>query len=149
MKATLVFLSFLLFFVCTHSLFCAAAEEPDAVRDTDGKKVRAGEKYYILPVMRGSGGGLTVSSFGKELCPLSIVQEQQEVKRGLPFTFTPANPKKGGVRVTTDPNFKFSAITISIESNIWKHDHDEATRKYIIQVVELMETLSDWLRLKI
>ncbi|KAK6123651.1 hypothetical protein DH2020_042605 [Rehmannia glutinosa] len=94
MKTTHLSLFFILFSIYTNSLLCTAAEQPSPVLDIDGNKVRAGVDYYILPVIRGRGGGLTLATTGNDTCPLSVVQEQMEVKNGLPLTFTPVNAKK-------------------------------------------------------
>ncbi|KAI5671958.1 hypothetical protein M9H77_12322 [Catharanthus roseus] len=155
MKATLTVVTFLLFSISTCSFFCSAAEEADAVLDIDGKKVRAGVEYYVLPVIRGSGGGLTASSFNNQtLCPLSVVQEQLEVERGQPVTFRPENPKKGVIRVSTDVNIRFrSAFTICIQSNVWKLEYDEETGRYIIVTNGVegnpgRETISNWFKIE-
>ncbi|WKA09009.1 hypothetical protein VitviT2T_026688 [Vitis vinifera] len=51
-------------------------------------------KYYILPIICGSDGGITTASVGNETCPLDVVQDQLKASNGLPLTFTPVNPKK-------------------------------------------------------
>ncbi|CAI9294275.1 unnamed protein product [Lactuca saligna] len=71
---------------------------PTQVRDLDGKLVRSGTKYYIFPVIRGMGGGVTIASTRNESCPLDVVQANQEVDNGMPLTFRPVNPKKGVIR---------------------------------------------------
>ncbi|KAL0318697.1 UNVERIFIED_CONTAM: Miraculin [Sesamum angustifolium] len=154
MKTTQLFLTFFLFTIFTNrSLLSAAAEEPAPVLDTDRNLVRAGVEYYILPVIRGRGGGLTLASTGNETCPLDVVQEQLEVKNGLPLTFRPVNPKKGVVRVSTDQNIKFSAATICVQSTVWKLDkYDASTGKYFITTgVEGKagrETISNWFKIE-
>nr|AAB26177.1 Kunitz-type trypsin inhibitor A chain, ACTI-A [Acacia confusa, seeds, Peptide, 136 aa] [Acacia confusa] len=52
--------------------------------DADGDILRNGGAYYILPALRGKGGGLTLAKTGDESCPLTVVQAQSETKRGLP-----------------------------------------------------------------
>lgn len=71
-------------------ILAAAAEAPPPVLDIAGKQLRAGADYYILPVIRSRGGGLTLAATGNETCPLDVAQERQEVKNGLP-----PMPKKG------------------------------------------------------
>ncbi|KAL6583648.1 hypothetical protein OROMI_002937 [Orobanche minor] len=110
----------------------AAAEQPSPVLDTDGNQVRAGADYYILPVVRGRGGGLTLSPARNKTCPLNVVQEQSEVKNGLPLTFRPVNPKKSVVRVSTDQNIKFSAATTCVQSTVWSLEYDESNGEYLI-----------------
>ncbi|KAH8482991.1 hypothetical protein H0E87_027674 [Populus deltoides] len=106
----------LLAFACTKQSIAAA--EP--VLDIDGEKLVAGTKYYILPVFRGRGGGITMAS-NKTSCPLAVVQDRLEVSKGLPLTFTPAaDDKKGVILVSTDLNIKFLAKTTCPQSTVWK-----------------------------
>ncbi|KAJ6402284.1 hypothetical protein OIU84_014385 [Salix udensis] len=122
MKSTLlVSFSFLLLaFVFTKPSTAGDLDATEAVLDTDGEKLRAGAEYYILPVIRGRGGGLTMASTRNESCPLDVVQEPLEISEGLPLTFTPVNPKKGVIRVSTDLNIKFAASSICVQSTVWK-----------------------------
>ena len=112
----------------------AAEASPEQVVDTAGKKLRAGANYYIVPAVPltrcgrfgtrcRSGGGLALASIG-ESCPLDVVVVDG-YNHGLPLTFTPVNPKKGVVRVSTDLNIMFSADHTSCAeySNVWKLDH--------------------------
>ncbi|CAK9171368.1 unnamed protein product [Ilex paraguariensis] len=128
MKTTFLLLSFLGFAV----LSTAAAAAPEPVLDIAGKKLRTGVDYYILPVFRGMGGGLTLASPGNDTCPLDVVQEQHEVDNGFPLTFSPVNPKKGVIRESTDLNIKFSAATICVQSTVWKIDYDKSLRQYFV-----------------
>ncbi|XP_027093947.1 miraculin [Coffea arabica] len=151
MKKSLLFLSFLLF----NSFLSFAAETPDPVLDIGGKEIRAGVEYYILPVMRGFGGGVTFGrSTGNESCPLGVVQEGSEVEPGRPVTFTPVNPKKGVVRVSTDLNIKFAeAFTICIQSNVWKLDFDQEIGQYFIVTNGVegnpgRETVDNWFKIE-
>ncbi|KAL8041717.1 hypothetical protein ABFX02_09G002100 [Erythranthe guttata] len=134
MKTTATHLSlcFILFSIHTIPLLSSAAEAPPPVLDIAGKELRAGVNYYILPVIRGRGGGLSLASTGNNTCPLSVVQEQSELKKGLPLTFHPVDPKKGVVRLSTDHNIKFSASTICVQSTVWRLDNDESTGKYFV-----------------
>lgn len=56
----------------------AADSAPDPVLDLDSKKARTGADYYILPVIRGRGGGLALASTRNKTCPLNVVQERLE-----------------------------------------------------------------------
>ncbi|CAA0820997.1 Kunitz family trypsin and protease inhibitor protein [Striga hermonthica] len=105
MKKAHLLLTFTLFSIWK---LCPASEQPSPVLDIRGNVVRAGVDYYILPVIRGMGGGLTVGSTGNRTCPFNVVQEQLEVDDGLPLTFHPVDPKRGVVRVSTDHNIEFS-----------------------------------------
>lgn len=98
-----------------------AAAAPEAVLDTSGQKLRTGVKYYILPVFRGRGGGLTVSSSGNNTCPLFVVQEKLEVSKGTPVTFTPYNAKSGVILTSTDLNIKsYGKTTTCDKPPVWK-----------------------------
>ncbi|KAK9099333.1 hypothetical protein Syun_026378 [Stephania yunnanensis] len=72
----------------------------EEVRDVANKKLISGLNYYILPVMRGTGGGLTLGpNMANHTCPLDVVQHRRsEASNGLPVTFRPVkNLKKGTV----------------------------------------------------
>ncbi|XVF06973.1 hypothetical protein REPUB_Repub06bG0097400 [Reevesia pubescens] len=130
-----------------------AGDELDPVLDISGQQLRTNTDYYILPVIRGRGGGLTLASTGNETCPLDVVQEQLEVSNGLPLTFSPVNVKKGVVRVSTDLNVKFSAATICVQSTVWKLDNDESTQKLVVTTGGVegnpgRETLSNWFKIE-
>ncbi|WMV21155.1 hypothetical protein MTR67_014540 [Solanum verrucosum] len=101
MKINQLFLPFLILAISSNSFLSSAAESPPEVVDIDGKILRTGVDYYILPVVRGRGGGLTMDSIGDKICPLdAVVQEHHEIDQGLPLTFTPVNPKKGQYFIT-------------------------------------------------
>lgn len=155
MKSTLAVLSsFLIFAFVTRSLPVAASAAPDPVLDIGGQNLHTGTNYYILPVVRGKGGGLTLASTGNETCPLDVVQEQHEVKDGLPLTFSPVNLTKGVVRVSTDMNIKFSAATICVQSTVWKLDsHDDSLAQWFVTSGGVegnpgRETTSNWFKIE-
>ncbi|XP_073146872.1 kunitz trypsin inhibitor 5-like [Henckelia pumila] len=134
---------------------CEAAEQPAPVLDTDGKALRAGVDYYVLPVFRGRGGGLTLDSTDEQNpCPLDVVQEQSEVDRGLPVYFKPVNPKKGVIRLETDLNVLFNASSICVQTTLWKLDvFDESTGKYFITTGGVegnpgRDTISNWFKIQ-
>ncbi|OMP05594.1 Proteinase inhibitor I3, Kunitz legume [Corchorus olitorius] len=153
MKATasilILFLAALAFLICAN-----AAAAPDPVLDITGKILRTGTDYYILPVIRGRGGGLTLASTGNDTCPLDVVQEQLEVSNGLPVTFSPVNVKKGVVRVSTDQNIKFSAASICVQSTVWKlESFDEATQQWFVTTGGVegnpgRETVDNWFKIE-
>jgi hypothetical protein len=60
-KAVLLLLAIFLFTVTTTPFLAADGAAPDPVLDIAGEKLRTGVGYYILPVIRGRGGGLTES----------------------------------------------------------------------------------------
>ncbi|KAG6384708.1 hypothetical protein SASPL_153525 [Salvia splendens] len=142
------YLSFLFILIAA-----AAAEAPPPVLDIAGKQLLAGADYYILPVIRGRGGGLTLAATGNETCPLDVAQERQEVKNGLPLSFRPTNAKKGVIRTSTDHNIKFSAASICVQSTVWKLHFDESIQNYTITTGGAegnpgRETISNWFKIE-
>ncbi|XP_051136735.1 kunitz trypsin inhibitor 5-like [Andrographis paniculata] len=97
--------------VVNHS----AAQEPPPVLDIAGKPVRTGGKYYILPGIRGRGGGLTVyRAPGKNItCPASVVLAQNEVDSGLPVSFSPVNGPAQLVLESSSQILKFSSADVA------------------------------------
>ncbi|KAF9683757.1 hypothetical protein SADUNF_Sadunf04G0047500 [Salix dunnii] len=85
-STTLLLLSYLykVFFFTKQSLAADEVAELDIV----GEELKAGTEYYILPVLRRRGGGLTMIS-NKRGCHL-LLSKSFEVSKGLPLTFTPA-----------------------------------------------------------
>lgn len=130
----------------------AAALAP--VFDLYGKPLRSGEEYYVVPVVRGRGGGLTLGSTGNKTCPLDVLQEPLEVKDGLPLIFHPTDGKRGAVvRISTDHNIKFSASSICVQSTVWKLELDESIQKYVITTGGVegnpgRETISNWFKIE-
>ncbi|XP_042037967.1 kunitz trypsin inhibitor 5-like [Salvia splendens] len=144
------YLSFLFILIAAAA---AAAEAPPPVLDIAGKQLLAGADYYILPVIRGRGGGLTLAATGNETCPLDVAQERQEVKNGLPLSFRPTNAKKGVIRTSTDHNIKFSAASICVQSTVWKLHFDESIQNYTITTGGAegnpgRETISNWFKIE-
>ncbi|KAL3824978.1 hypothetical protein ACJIZ3_021007 [Penstemon smallii] len=154
MEITHLSLALILFSIHITSFLCLAFGGSAPVLDISGKKLRAGTGYYILPVIRGSGGGLTLASTSNETCPLDVVQEQHGKENGLPITFKPVNPKKGVVRVSTNLNFKFSGASICGQSStVWKLDYDELIGRYFVTSGGVegnpgVETGSNWFKIE-
>ncbi|XP_073220630.1 kunitz trypsin inhibitor 5-like [Cicer arietinum] len=115
----------LAFSIICFVFICKTIAAPQPVLDISGKKVTTGVKYYILPVIVGNGGGLTVTSIAdnnNNTCPLYVVQEKQEVQNGQPVTFTPYNATKGVILTSTDLNIKssFTKKTTCAQPPVWK-----------------------------
>ncbi|KAL3512417.1 hypothetical protein ACH5RR_025134 [Cinchona calisaya] len=91
-----------------------------AVLDTNGKEVRPGDNYYIVPAERGKGGGVTLSNY----CPYHVIQTLNEPTNGLPLKFSPVNRHERVVQLNTDINIKFIDFHGSKckESKVWKFD---------------------------
>ncbi|KAF7135572.1 hypothetical protein RHSIM_Rhsim08G0010100 [Rhododendron simsii] len=163
MKTTsplLYFLSLIIFvfstFTTNPTKFLVAADSaPNPVLDVEGNELRKGIDYYVLPVIRGNSGGLTLSSTSNATtaCPLDVVQEQHEVDNGLPLTFSPVNPKKGLIRVSTDTNIKFAIAIVCVRSTVWRLDgYDESVGKSFVTAGGIegdpgRETVSSWFRI--
>ncbi|XP_010536414.1 PREDICTED: miraculin-like [Tarenaya hassleriana] len=110
--------------------FLIAHATGTAVRDVDGDLLRPGVGYYVLPVLRGHGGGLTLAGRGSELCPLDIVQENSEVDDGIPVKFSGWTSRVGFVPESEDLNIKTDvAATICIQSTYWWIDEFDKQRK--------------------
>ncbi|XP_057446653.1 kunitz trypsin inhibitor 5-like [Lotus japonicus] len=125
MKTSQLAFSIICFAFTTEFLIgIASAAAPEPVLDISGQKLRTGVKYYILPVLRGKGGGLTLTSSGNinnNTCPLHVVQEKLEVLKGQSVTFTPYNAKGGVILTSTDLNIKSSLTnTTCAKAPVWK-----------------------------
>ncbi|KAG5534225.1 hypothetical protein RHGRI_022377 [Rhododendron griersonianum] len=163
MKTTsplLYFLSLIIFVFSTFTtnptkFLIAADSAPNLVLDVEGNELRKGIDYYVLPVIRGNSGGLTLPSTSNATtaCPLDVVQELHEVDNGLPLTFSPVNPKKGLIRVSTDTNIKFSVAIVCVRSTVWRLDgYDESVGKSFVTAGGIegdpgRETVSNWFRI--
>ncbi|KAI3986361.1 hypothetical protein MKX01_002206 [Papaver californicum] len=141
MKTTAGFLllaSLFIFFAFSIQLYVVPATfaAEDYVRDIDGKPLRTGVEYYVVPVIRGCGGGLALDKkLNGTQCPLEVVQEQAEVSSGLPLTFTPVDPKAKIIRISTDLNVKFAAMSVCGQSMVWRSaEFDEPTERRFIEM---------------
>ncbi|KAF5445278.1 hypothetical protein F2P56_034342 [Juglans regia] len=152
LRARMLLLVFL-FALASKPFPGAANAVPAPVLDISGNKLIVGVDYHILPVFRGRGGGLTLSSSRNKTCPLDVVQEQQEVFHGLPLKFFPVEPRKG-VRVSTDLNIKFTAATICVQSPVWKLDsYDDLIKQWFVTSGGVEgnpgpETTSNWFKIE-
>ncbi|XP_042040425.1 kunitz trypsin inhibitor 5-like [Salvia splendens] len=149
MKSSYISLCLILLSISFDS---SAADEGAAVVDIDGNPVQAGVDYYILPVIQGRGGGLTLSSTGNKTCPLDVIQEPQEVDNGLPLTFHPANSSQGVVRVSADQNFVFSAASVCVQSTVRRLQRDDSISNFLITTGGVegnygLETAGNWYRI--
>ncbi|XP_062224846.1 alpha-amylase/subtilisin inhibitor-like [Phragmites australis] len=104
------------------SLSCSSAALPP-VYDTDGHELSADASYYVLPAVRGRGGGLTMATRVLP-CPLFVAQETNELRRGFPVRFTPlqgggAASSDRTVRVSFDVRIHFDAVTTCVQTTEW------------------------------
>ncbi|CAN8304864.1 unnamed protein product [Cochlearia groenlandica] len=137
----------LLLFTVLISHRDAAAQE--VVTDIKNQPLKSNINYYILPVIRGRGGGLTISkSYNKNTtCPKSVVQDQNEVSQGIPLKFSPFD-KSRTVHVSTDLNFIYSP------TSIWRLDSfDETTNQRFVSTCGVAgspgpKTISNWFKIE-
>ncbi|EXB87528.1 hypothetical protein L484_005403 [Morus notabilis] len=143
---TLLTLSFL--------LLSFTSKPVSAVLDLSGKKLQKGVDYYILPVIRGRGGGLKLANARNKTSPLDVVQDQFEVSSGFPLTFSPANQNQSFVCLSTDLNIKFSAATTCAQSTVWKLDSfDESLGQWFVTSGGVegnpgRQTISNWFKIE-
>ncbi|XP_027121940.1 kunitz trypsin inhibitor 5-like [Coffea arabica] len=161
MKAPLVLFPLVLISIYTNSLFCQAAAEsvqPAAVFGVDGKEVRTDLFYYIRPANnRGKdrGGGLGLRSIGNDSCPLVVIQETNELRDGLPLTFSPAvAPKDNVVRVSTDLNIQVAFPDTCNQPTVWRVDvSDKSKGRKFVNLGGVIgnpgpETLGNWFKIE-
>nr|GLL35955.1 kunitz trypsin inhibitor 2-like [Ipomoea trifida] len=151
MKTTpLLFLSIFLF----SALLCKAREAPNPVLDINGKILRASDKYYVVPLQQGRGGGLDLTSRRSKRCPWSVVQDPA-YWWGNTIQFYPVNSKKGVIREWTDLNIEFPDISTGCpESNVWTITGDLSSydgSHYITTGGEIgnpgEQTLGNWIKI--
>ncbi|XP_059302045.1 kunitz trypsin inhibitor 5-like, partial [Lycium ferocissimum] len=128
---------------------------PSPVLDINGDKVRAGLNYFVLPVIRGRGGGFFPSNVKQNnTCPRDIIQDANEVQQGLPVVFTPVDPKKGVVRLSTDLNVRFFTQTICARETIWKvGEYNDKLKQYFVVTGGVEgnprpQTVSNWFKIE-
>ncbi|CAH2067034.1 unnamed protein product [Thlaspi arvense] len=110
-----------------------AANVYGAVLDIDGDIIFRGS-YYVLPFVRGRGGGLTLSGRGGELCPLDIVQESSETDEGNPVKFSNWAPRVAFVPESSNLNIQTDVeATICFQSTYWRvGEFDEERKQYFV-----------------
>ncbi|RDY09284.1 Kunitz-type trypsin inhibitor KTI1, partial [Mucuna pruriens] len=84
MNSTILFGLFLL---CAFTSYLPSTTA-EGVFDTNGEPVINGGTYYVLPVIRGRGGGIERALTGNETCPLTVLQSPNELSKGLPIRFS-------------------------------------------------------------
>ncbi|CAA0843349.1 Kunitz family trypsin and protease inhibitor protein [Striga hermonthica] len=141
----------LLFTLLSHR---AAAQAASPVLDITGQEVQAGVPYHIISAIWGAGGGgLTMSDVRNLTCPLDVTQTPNDLLWGLPVAFHPANYSDEVVRLSTDHNFEFDAVTVCVSSNVWRLAFDNSIlRFYITTGGELGNpgrwTLNNWFKIE-
>ncbi|KAG7659408.1 Proteinase inhibitor I3 Kunitz legume [Arabidopsis suecica] len=104
-----------------------------AVVDIDGNTMFH-ESYYVLPVIRGRGGGLTLAGRGGQPCPYDIVQESSEVDEGIPVKFSNWRLKVAFVPESQNLNIETDVgATICIQSTYWRvGEFDHERKQYFV-----------------
>ncbi|KVH97451.1 Kunitz inhibitor ST1-like protein [Cynara cardunculus var. scolymus] len=89
--------------------------------DIDGHEVQPGIKYYINPVQSNSSGGGGLSLASRDgFCPPFVVQENNQLSKGLPLRFLPLDTKQNAITLSGDLNIVFNAATICVQSTVWR-----------------------------
>ncbi|KAJ6829933.1 putative alpha-amylase/subtilisin inhibitor [Iris pallida] len=121
------------------------------VRDVEGKPLRRSHEYYILPVIRGRGGGLTLSQ-RNNTCPFYVTRSRTRPAAASADLLT-VYPRDKLVPLSTDLNVEFSAATICVQSTVWELDIDVATgRSYVttggVKGNPGPDTVSNWFKIE-
>ncbi|KAF8085539.1 hypothetical protein N665_0664s0007 [Sinapis alba] len=117
------------FFLALTAVLAATSNAARPVLDIDGDIIYRGS-YYVLPVICGQGGGVTLSGRGGKLCPLDIVQQPSEVHEGLPVKFSNWMTKIAFVPESENLNIMTDiAATICVQSTYWWLDSFDKERK--------------------
>ena len=126
-----------------------------AVLDTDGNPLEANTNYYILPVDRSRGGGLTLLPKNDTAsCPLYAGQDADKDSNGLPVKFFPVDPKQNLISLASDLNIEFDAATVCITSTVWTLTfEEEVTGRRLVGSGGTIgnpgrETLSNWFNIQ-
>ena len=143
----------LLSFLACVLIHCKVSDAQTTVLDIDGQKLQPNVDYYILPVFRGRGGGLTLAS--RHGCPFNVAQENNELSSGLPLKFLPVNTSDEVIQASTDLNVVFSAVTICVQSTVWMlGDVDSVTGQRYVTMGGVvgnpgLSTVSNWFKIEI
>ncbi|CAE5963992.1 unnamed protein product [Arabidopsis arenosa] len=107
------------FLLAFAAVLAATTANAQPVLDIDGDIIFGGS-YYVLPVIRGQGGGVTLSGRGDQPCPLDIVQESSEVDEGIPVKFSNWRSRVGFVPESESLNIETDiAATVCVQSTYW------------------------------
>jgi hypothetical protein len=140
-------------FIVFSTLSLSSAQSSSSVLDIDRNFLKSDLSYYILPVMRGMGGGiaLTPTDINRK-CPLDVIQEKVETRNGLPLTFIPVNASKGNIiSESTDLNIKFPGVTICGQPPVWRLEVVNGQRVVSSRGIvgnPGRETISNWFKIE-
>lgn len=121
MKITLMSSLLLNLFIFTTTFsHLSTASVVDVIYDSAGNKLLKGVPYYVLPLLRGTGGGLTLSGNINNTCPLAVTQEPFELSYGVPFIVTPIVFDEDFIRESYPVSIKADIADPCRGSKIWK-----------------------------
>uniref|UniRef100_Q7M1S6 Trypsin inhibitor 2a (Kunitz) n=1 Tax=Psophocarpus tetragonolobus TaxID=3891 RepID=Q7M1S6_PSOTE len=114
-----------------------------ALLDVEGKAVRNGGTYYLVPQLRPHGGGIEVAKIGKEDCPLTVVKSLDENSNGEPIMI--ASP----LRSAFIPEYSLLKIGFSdppkcAPSPWWTVVKDQSERRPTIKLSEYKRSELDY-----
>uniref|UniRef100_A0A1J3D7Y6 Miraculin n=1 Tax=Noccaea caerulescens TaxID=107243 RepID=A0A1J3D7Y6_NOCCA len=104
-----------------------------AVLDIKGDIIFRGS-YYVLPFVRGRGGGVSLAGRGGQPCPYDIVQESSELDEGIPVKFSNWAPRVAFVPESQNLNIETDVeATICLQSTYWRvGEFDEKRKQYFV-----------------
>ncbi|KAK9145400.1 hypothetical protein Sjap_005303 [Stephania japonica] len=131
-SSSLILISSLLILAFAIPSTQAVLSQEQEVRDTTGKKLFAGTKYYMVPA--NEVGGLALGPNRHSYCPLGVVHNEYEDDQGMPVKFFPLDSKKGRVRISTDLNIMFDITKPECgDTTIWKlSPYDYEAERYFV-----------------
>ncbi|KAF5800667.1 putative proteinase inhibitor I3, Kunitz legume, kunitz inhibitor STI-like superfamily [Helianthus annuus] len=142
----------ILFSLALVILAANAARAPAPVLDIHGKYLHTKAKYIANLLVGRSDGALYALNFGKKSCSLGVGVIYNE-EEGYPLIFTPVNPKKGVIHLSTDVNIKFSASNDCNESSVWRVKYDKGMKQNVVMVGGVEgnpgpKTLENWFKIE-
>ncbi|XP_071732956.1 kunitz trypsin inhibitor 5-like isoform X2 [Rutidosis leptorrhynchoides] len=101
--------SICIFIITITSHILVSTASSGVIYDSSGNKLSKGIPYYVLPLVTGTGGGLSISRSTKDACPLDVTQEPFELNYGVPIIITP---------IVIDETHVHASYPISIEADV-------------------------------
>ncbi|XP_061351745.1 kunitz-type trypsin inhibitor-like 2 protein [Gastrolobium bilobum] len=129
MKPALLTLSFFLFALMTN-LPLVFSQVVEQVLDSNGKPIFPGGKYYILPVIIGSGG-VRLDKTGNSKCPVTVLQDYSPFIKGLPVKFSIPGISPGIIFTGTPLDITFEKKPKCAESSKWVVVVDDFPREWV------------------
>ncbi|KAK2367269.1 hypothetical protein P8452_55642 [Trifolium repens] len=126
----------ILFFVSITNLSLAFSnEDVEQVLDINGNAIFPGGEYYILPALRGpGGGGVRIGKTGDLKCPVTVLQDRREVKNGLPVKFTIPDISTGIIFTGTPVEIEFFKKPNCAKSSKWLVFVDNVVKKACVGI---------------